>query len=212
MSKKRNFLAGGIGLSVVFLFAWAIGAQDAATSSPLGEPSRIALVDVNYVFKQHKPFLKKMDELKNDADEMDKNMKQQSAIISAMLAQLQGMTPGSNEYKDLEERASRAKTDWTIKVQTKRRDFLMREAEVYRSTYEEIETEIKKFADEHRIDMTLRFIGDPVDTSSPESIKQSLNRPVVWYDKNLDITPYIIKSIEEKSKKPAVEEKPSMEQ
>jgi hypothetical protein len=48
--------------------------------------------------------------------------------------------------------------------------------------------------------MVLRFADDPVDSNKPESILAAINRPIIWYDKKLDMTPAILKVFEEKEK------------
>jgi Skp family chaperone for outer membrane proteins len=203
MSMKRMVISGVAGLFVVFLAVWAIRAQDSSkpAPAPAGDSTNVALVDINYIFKQNEAFKKEMDKLKSEADEMDKKMRESQAVLAMSQNDLKNLTPGSSEYSEMEAKIARLKTDVTLETQTKRREFLMREANIYRQTYGDIKGEIAKYAGEHQFDMVLRFSGDPVDSNNPQSVLADINKPVVYYDQELDITPYVIKSIVEKQKK-----------
>jgi len=40
----------------------------------------------------------------------------------------------------------------------------------------------------------LRFNGEAVDVDRPDSVLTYINKPVVWYDRELDITEHILRS------------------
>jgi Skp family chaperone for outer membrane proteins len=200
MSTKHKIISGGVGLFVVFLAVLAIRAQDAAqsVSEPSGDATKVALLDVNKLFKENAAFKEEMDKLKKDADDMDKKMKEVEAELKASATKLQKMTVGTPEYAELEESLAREKTSWTLKIQTQRREFLQREANIYRLTFQKFSAEVKKYALENQIDLVLRFMGDPVDVNNPESVLADLNKPVVHHNEKLDITPAILKILAEK--------------
>ncbi len=179
-------------------FGWqALAQQPGAARPPAsaanGFAGKTVLVDINYIFKNHARFKAKMDQLKNDADAADVQMKKEQTQLRNMAMGLQKLNPGSPEYKKTEEDIARANTDWKIKVQQHQREFLMREAKNYNETYKEIEDEVNYFCQANGILLVFRFTGDPVDETNPDSTLAYINKPVVWYDKNLDITPYILK-------------------
>jgi len=109
------------------------------------------------------PSLRNAEFLKNEADAMDVSMKKEEAQLRSMTMGLQKLNPGSAEYKQMEEKIAREKTDWTIKVQQQGREYLMREAKMYNDTYKEIEDEVNYFCQANGILLVLRFIGDPVE-------------------------------------------------
>jgi Skp family chaperone for outer membrane proteins len=202
MSRKRKIISGGVGLFAVFLTFLAISAQDAfkPIAVPAGEPAKIALVDVNNIFKQNSAFKEAMESLKTEADGLDKKMREGQIVMAMSQNDLKNLTPGSSEYAEMEEKIARLKTDLTLEAQTKRREMLIRQAKIYGQTYSEIAGEIAKCSAERKIDMVLRFMGDPVDSNNPDSILQEINKPVVYYDHKLDITPDILKTLAEKQK------------
>jgi Skp family chaperone for outer membrane proteins len=187
--------AGVLSLCVFGLQASAQGpapARQPSGPAPTNLAGKVVLLDVNYVFKKHARFNATMNELKNAADAMDAQMKKDDVQLRSMAMGLQKLNAGSPEYKKMEEDIARASTDWKIKVQQQRREFLMREAKAYNDTYKEIEDDVNYFCQNNGVVMVLRFMGDPVDEGNPESILGNINKPVVWYDKNLDITPIIM--------------------
>lgn len=171
MSMKQKFISGGIGLLVIFLTFWALHAQDAtpSISTTIERSTKVAIVDVNAIFKRSEAFKEDMANLKKDAKDIEKNLKE-------------GQTPTP------------------LEMQNNRKELVMQEAKIYRQTYREISEEITKYAAEHQIDLVLRFTGEPADSDNPESILVDINKPVVHYDRMLDITPAILKIMAEKQK------------
>jgi hypothetical protein len=198
MSMKRIIMAGGFGAMILFLGGWAIFAQDA--SKPAQRPTKIALLDVNAIVKQSKSHKQKMEALKKEADEADAKMKEQADLIRIMMIQLKDMEKGTTEYAELEEKIARANAQVNMEAQPMKRDFLQRESKTYLLTYLDINDAVEKNARDNQIDMVLRFADDPVDSNKPESILAAINRPIIWYDKKLDMTPAILKVFEEKEK------------
>ena len=178
-----------------------------ARSPPTGKYAKIALLDVNLIFKEHATFKDEMANLKKEADELDKKLKEQQGLLAVMATQLKELTAGSKEYNELEEKITRYKTDQTIEMQTKRREVYQRESNIYRLTYREIESDVEKYCREHQIDMVIRFVGNPVDSNNPESVLANINKPIVWFNDKLDITSAIIRIITEKQKQLPKEEK-----
>jgi Skp family chaperone for outer membrane proteins len=207
MSMNRRVISCAAGFFVILLCVWAISAEDAAKPAPVGECTKIAILNVNKVFKEHSSFKEEMAKLKKEADEMDKNMKEQQAAIQLMENELKDKTIGSQEYMELQGRIAKSRTDWTIDVQNQRGLFIQREANLYRLTYLEIEGIIEKYSREHQFDMVLRIQTDAMDSNKPDSILSYINKPIVWHNGKMDITPAILQLIAEKHKQSPKEEK-----
>ena len=200
---KKTHLLAAVAAGLVTLCFLALDAAAQCTGAPPARPAaaqgpspfagRTVLLDVNWVFKNHERFKAQMTQLKNDADKMDVEMKKREGEIRNLAVGLQKLNPGSAEYKKTEEDIARMNTDWKIQVTQQRREFLMREAKAYNETYKEIEDEVNYFCEANQVLLVLRFMGDPVVEGDPDSILANINKPVVWYNKNLDITPYIMR-------------------
>src|SRR5271157_1798967 len=83
MSMKHRITLAGAGLFVVLFSVWRICAADAAKPGPLpaGEFTRIAMLDVNKLFKENEPFKKQMEKLKKEADDADKQAKDAQKLL-----------------------------------------------------------------------------------------------------------------------------------
>jgi Skp family chaperone for outer membrane proteins len=210
MSMKRSLFVGVAGLVAVFLSVLAIRAQD-KPAPKIPDYTRAALLDVNKIFKEHAGFDAAMKKIKDDADEMDKKMKETETSLRTKSLELQKMSPGSPEYAELEESIAHATADFRLNAQVDKRKFLQREAVLYQETYEELEKIVNDYSQSHRINLVMRFTNNDVDSKNPESILAHLNQPIVSHKEYLDITPDIQKIIDEKHPKAPTEEKKSEE-
>ena len=77
--------------------------------------------------------------------------------------------------------------------------------DIYYKTYERIEAETAAYAKENGIDLVIRVYDVPVDPNKPDSITQYINKPVVWFSPQLDITNIISEQLDKR--KDASEEK-----
>ena len=82
-----------------------------------------------------------------------------------------------------------------MQVQLQKNEFLQREAKIYHNVYQEIWQATDYFCKQNRIDMVLRFNGEAVDVNRPDSVLTYINKPVVWYDRGLDITDQILQEL-----------------
>jgi hypothetical protein len=68
------------------------------------------------------------------------------------------------------------------------------EAKVYFRAYEEVEAQIRSFAERYGIDLVLQFSTTEIDPSKPDTVIRGLNRQVV-YQRSLNITEYVLKEL-----------------
>ena len=175
----------------------------AATAPAL--PHKIALIDMAKVFQEYKKFTALRDSLKLEIDQSEAKAKQMAAQLSqldAELKQLQSdgtLKPTSAEFQDKE----KALTEKAAELQTFRkqaqREFLEREAGMYKTIYLEATTMVGQYAKHKGYTMVLRFNKDDVDSSeNPQEILQRMNRQVVFHQPQDDITEAIIGSLNQR--------------
>ena len=176
----------------------------AQTQSPVRASSgaNIALVDITYIFKNHGRFKAQMEEMKTDVERAEAAVKQEREAITKLAEQLQEFRKGTVEYKQMEEQLAKRQADLSVQVTLTKNKFLQREAEVYYGVYQEITQVTDYYAKQHGIDMVLRFNGDQADVQQPQSVLSFINKPVVWYQSNLDITPAILQELNRSSVAP----------
>jgi hypothetical protein len=63
---------------------------------------------------------------------------------------------------------------------------------VYLNVYREVSDAVAYQAQRRGMTLVLRFNGDPVDGSSRESVLRDINKPIVHYTREADITPDVL--------------------
>ena len=174
---------------------------------PAGGPN-IALLDVNFIFKNHARFKGMMEDMKADVERAEARVKADRETITKLAERLQELRKGTQDYQQLEEEFAKRQADLQVKVQMTKNQFLQQEAKIYHSVYQEIWQATDYYTKQNGIDIVLRFNGDPVDVDRPDSVLAFINKPVVWYQKNLDITPAILQELNRTSINPAAAQQP----
>ena len=104
---------------------------------------------------------------------------------------MQEYTKGTPDYKALEEEITRRRADLQVKASLRKNEFLQNEASIYFTVYQEILQATDYYCQQNGIDLVVRFSSEQVKPQQPESILAFINKDVVWYQKQLDITPMI---------------------
>lgn len=192
----KKSLFGAILAAIVLSVTFASSLANA--QAPAGQPAsgpRMALLDVSRIFKNHQRFKGMMEDMKADVERAEAQVKSEKEAISKMAERLPEFRKGTQEYKQMEEDLARRQADLAVQVNLQKNEFLQREAKIYHNVYQEIWQATDYFCKQNRIDMVLRFNGEPVDIERPDSVLTFINKPVVWYDRGLDITDSILQEV-----------------
>jgi Skp family chaperone for outer membrane proteins len=182
------------------------GGRQPMMSQPVGA-SNIALVDIGKVFKEHPRFTPTMNAMKKEVEAAEADLNRMKDEIRRLGDQLQdsGLKRGSPEYRNLEETIARKQADMNVKVAMQRNAFLQQEAKNYYNVYLEIEQELASYCQSRGIDMVLRFSDEKANPDEPQTVLSSIQKPVVWYNRNkgIDITADIINILKSRAGVPA---------
>jgi Skp family chaperone for outer membrane proteins len=203
LNVKRSPFVAVLAASAIVLGLWAgsAAAQVPAVRPPAHPGGAIVLLDVSYVFEHLPRFKQMMDEMKADVDRAEQDVKTDREAIKKLVDRMEGFK-GTADYKALEEEVAKRNGNLAVKIQLQKKEFLQREARIYHNVYKEIQQEVDYYCQANGIDMVLRFNGDPVDVERPDSVLAFINRPVVSYAKDRDVTPIILDRLVKRS--PAV--------
>ena len=198
---KRTLLSSAA-VAVVFsiCLAWtcttagqAPGQGPIAPMASAGQsPGGIGLVDVNYIFKRHARLKTQLQELQDEATKVQKNFEQQLQGLQEKGRELNGYKPGTEQYQHLEEQIVSQKAIIQGQIALKRKEFVQKEAHLYFNAYREISDEVNNFCLQHGLSLVLNFNGDSIHEDNPDDVARGISNKVVFYSKNLDITPYIL--------------------
>ena len=151
----------------------------------------VAVVDINYIFKNHQKFIASMDAMKTDFQAVETDVKAKQQTIMQAQEQQKSFTPGSPEFKQLDEQIVRMTAGLQVDVTQKRKELVDREAKIYFDTYVEVTDTIKLYAEHKGIGLVLRFNGEDADQNNRESILRAINK-AVHFQNSIDITPDVL--------------------
>jgi Skp family chaperone for outer membrane proteins len=182
------------------LLTGSAGAQGVAPARTVARPGgSVALLDVGYIFEKHLRFKMMTDDLKGDIEGAEADVQAERKTLTGMVEQLREFRNVSpTEYKRMEEDVANRQAALQVRIQLQRKEFVQREARIYHTVYQEILQELEYYCEHNPIDMVLNFSGNPVDVERPESVLAYINRPVVRYGKDRDITGYILNALNER--------------
>jgi outer membrane protein len=189
---KRITVKASVFLLVAGL-AW-VPAAVLAEGRPPESPHRIALIDMARVFKNYKKFENLREELKGDLTKTEDKFKLMAEQIRKEQSDLKLMKEGSDEYATKEKVVLTHTTQAEAFRKGQQRDLIRREAQIYKTIYLEVADAVQKYASHFNYTLVLRFTSDEVETTeNPEEVMRGLNRQVVYYRPNDDITNAIVR-------------------
>jgi len=196
---KKSHLVATLAACVGLLVSGSLGwAQQLPAVHPSRAPQRapvIALLDVSYIFKNYTRFKAMMSEMKADVDRAEAAVKKERERLMGAAERLKELRQGTPDYKTLEESLTKESAEVQARIQLQKKEFLQKEARIYYMVYQEISQEADYYCRNNGIDMVLRFNGDPVDVDKPDDVLRDINKPVIWYAKDRDITPIILDAL-----------------
>lgn len=185
MNAKRRIASAVICLPV-FLTS-LISSADAQT--------KVALIDIGAVFKNHPQFSAQLAELKNRADQFKAESQQLQQQLMQQAEGLNLFEKESEEYRDKEAELAKESATLEVDQRAKMRELLKQEAQLHFDTYVEISNVISTYCDEYGIQLVLRFDRKEMSAKDPNSIMQKVNGGVVYRSETADITDAIIQRI-----------------
>ena len=154
----------------------------------------VAVLDVARVFKENPQFDSAMKAIRQEADGLKSQITQQQEAIKAEAQQLGQYEAGSAERNQLEATLEQKQTALRTQARQAEADLLNREAGVYFTTYEKMQSVVGEIASQHGISLVLRFDSQEVDPTNRAEVIKGVNRPVV-YHRRLDLTNLVIQTM-----------------
>jgi outer membrane protein len=170
-------------------------AQDTAAAAP----TKVGLIDMAYVFKNYEKFKALRDDLKTEIQGSDQQAKAMATKIKNIQDQLKAFKEGSPEFLQKESELTKLGTEFEVFRKAVQRDFLRKEADIYKTVYMEVSDAVKLYAQHYKYAVILRFNREEIESSSnPDEVLQSMNRQVVYFSPRDDITDAVLKYLNQK--------------
>jgi Skp family chaperone for outer membrane proteins len=203
--RSHGWAALAIVLSLSSLLAIAV-AQNAGVRSTQPMPgSRVALIDINYLFKSHAGFNSRMEEWKRAFNAANEDFKQKRNAIAKDIEALQLLNKASPDYAQKERAVADRDAQLRVDATLSQNKFVQLEATIHYEVYQEIMQATDYFCRENNIDVVLRFNRDKTDPQRPDSILSLINRQVVWTNQGIDVTEHVLRDLNRRSPAPAAD-------
>lgn len=162
---------------------------------------QVGLIDMAYVFKNYDKFKASTEALQADIKAADDKAKAQVEAMKTLQEKLTVLTQGSPDRQKVENDLIGMQTKLETFRKTSQLEFLRREADIYKTVYLEVAQSVEQYAKHYKYTLIMRFNRAPVENAeNPQEIIQSMNRQVVYYRAQDDITDSILGYLNEQFK------------
>jgi outer membrane protein len=213
LAVKRIIVSAAAAAVLTGLFGLAWGqtaASKAKTAAPAPAASsslahKVGLIDMARVFKEYKKFEILREDLKSEIENSDQQAKAMAQKIQETQTALKDapFKKDSPEYLALETKLTQQMSEFETFRKVAQRDFLRKEADIYKTIYLEALDVVKQAATAWNYTLVIRFNSEELETEDPAKLIQGLNRQVVFSRSEDDITDPVLKYLNEKYERQA---------
>ena len=183
MNIKRWIAVSFASLAITALFS--INAANAQT--------KVAIVDVGAIFKQHTYFAQQLDALKAKADGFKAEaVKAQKALAQSAQALQAYIDPEHDDYRVKQTELAQKAAALQVEQNGLMQKLMEEEAMLHFKTYQQVNDLISQYCDAKGIQLVLRYSGQEMDLDQRGSVMQRVNSSVVYHDPANDITQAIV--------------------
>jgi len=187
--------------AVIVLAISAVWAQHTVQPGTYRPPARtaarapqtmpIAVIDIQYIFKNYNLHKARRDEMKTRLQRANEQMKQDITAVRGQAERLKEFRPGTPDYKALEEQVTKQDAALAVRRKMLQREFQEEEARMINDTYKAIWDEVDNYCRSTGTMMVMQCDREPIDTARPNDIVRLATRQVVWHSGH-DITNHIL--------------------
>lgn len=200
--RVKNLLA-----ITALLFAGSSVKLLAQQATPAPAATRIAVVDVGYIVKNHPTIRQQQTAIKDQVKTAQEELIKRREALVKEAEQLKEFKEGSPQFNQLQERLANQEAQLKLDMVRKEKELDGVEATMAITFYQELQLLIKSVAEHNQIDLVLRSNREEPDLKQPATIQMALEKGVVFSKPSLDMTELILKMIQQQS--PATQTAPS---
>lgn len=153
---------------------------------------RLALLDVSKVFNEHERFRGALNEMKLDIEASEEELHREQREINELVDEWTALDDKEPLRDRLIAETVERQTRLIAKKESEKQRFMNQEADIYASTYLEMELVVQKYCRRKGIALVLRFNNLRMDEKRDrQQVLANVNRVVVYHDR-LDITDVVL--------------------
>lgn len=173
-----------------------------AAAAAAAPTHQVGLIDMAHVFKNYDKFKSMTEDMQADAKKAQSDAEAMVEQMKQIQTAMQGLQEGSADYIKNETAILTLQTKLESFRKVQQREFLRKEAEIYKTVYMEVQEAVQKYAKYYKYTLVLRFNRQSVDAAeNPQEIITSMNRQVVHYNEQDDLTDPILSFLNDEYKK-----------
>ena len=161
--------------------------------------TRIAVVDVGYIVKNHPTIRQQQTTIKDQVKSAQEELVKRREALVKEAEQLKEFKEGSPQFNQLQERLANQEAQLKLDMVRKEKELDGVEATMAITFYQELQTLIKSVAEHNQIDLVLRSNREDPDLKQPATIQMALEKGVVYSKPTLDMTDLILNMIKQQS-------------
>lgn len=169
-----------------YLINTVVGQDKAAHKEAADEeiPHRIALIDMEYVFKNYEKLKYQSEDLKSVAQEDRNNLQKKLKKGQEMAAELKDLKQDTPEYDARVQKIQKLETD--LKFEDKQNQVKMQReaAKMNLGIYHEVRDAVEKFCKYHKYTLAIQFTRSEANSADPQRMMQIVGQTVVYYRKS----------------------------
>ncbi|HWL06806.1 MAG TPA: OmpH family outer membrane protein [Planctomicrobium sp.] len=190
-----------VAVATVGLF---VAQANVRAADPAPAPHQIGLIDMAHIFKNYEKFKDQTTGLQKAAEEAEAKAQSMMEQGKQGQEQLKNLQVGTPEYTRIESELIKLKTELETFRQVEQQKIVRQQAEVYKTIYLEVQDLVNRYAGHYKYTLVIRFNrGDVADAGNPNAIIQNMNRQVVYYQPQDDITEPILNHLNDQYRKTA---------
>ncbi|MBA4031397.1 MAG: outer membrane chaperone Skp [Planctomyces sp.] len=180
------------------MFGMGVSALAQAPAAEAGRAHKVALIDMAVIFKQYKKFEVLREDLKAEIEQSEVKAKEMATNLQGLQQKMKSFKEGSPEFTSAEKQLATASAEFEAFRRSAQRDFLKKESEIYHTVYLEVTDAVAKYAQYYKYTLVLRFSSEELDRDNPQGLIQGMNRQVVYFEAENDITQPVLKYLNQK--------------
>lgn len=165
---------------------------------------RVALVDMPFIFKNYNKFDALTSSLRQAVEESDVHTRARLEQMQSLQARLTDGTlvEGSLEHQQIEAQLIKLQTEVQSARQVDQRDFLTKEAEIYKTVYLEVQDAVALYARHYKYTLVLQFSRPQIEeVTAPNEIAEQIGNPVVFHATEHDVSDAILSYLNDRWEK-----------
>ena len=157
--------------------------------------TKVAIVDLGAIFKQHPSFVAALDSLKVQADGFKNDAEKARQGLAQSAQALQDLKPDSDDFRVKQTELAKRAAALQVEQNGLMQKLMEKEAALHFDTYQQVNALISQYCDDRGIQLVLRYNSQEMDLAQPKSVIQRVNSSVVYHDASNDITQTIVKQL-----------------